>query len=573
MPNLLAMSFEGVVTPSFELRPTPTGARRPDGWGLGYYPAGEPSASVLKEPSPALASLRAEVVKAWEHLESSTFVVHFRQARWGSITDANTQPFTRTWGGREWLFAHSGSLNQRPTLAEGALFEPVGSTDSEVIFCELMNRLAAHKWRSLEEADPRLLREWLLEINPLGMLSLVLSDGRDVCVYADRTHGGIYAWNLQPPYQRVTFGDLDLDIDLTRRGVKSRKGLILSSHPLKTNSEISAEWTPIPFGQLLLIRQGAIRAEVGSATPIPEDTSHRRVPRPVRAEAKQLEVRHRTVYRYTRPVERSMHLLRLTPIHDRLQRVLESRIHFSVESQQIDYEDVFGNRVYRMKVDTPFTELRIDAHSKVEVLDVDPLDFRPLQARASIPLVWMPWQRHMLNPFLLPPELPESELLELTDYAMSFVERNGYDLLDTLLDLNQSIFREYAYQQGATTLSTTPFQVYANRRGVCQDFTNLFICLMRLLGVPARYVCGYIYTGPKHANQRQSEASHAWVQVYLPEVGWRGFDPTNGVLTQTDHVRMAVGASYRDATPTSGTLFVGGGPETLEVDVQVEVSS
>jgi transglutaminase-like putative cysteine protease len=83
-------------------------------------------------------------------------------------------------------------------------------------------------------------------------------------------------------------------------------------------------------------------------------------------------------------------------------------------------------------------------------------------------------------------------------------------------------------------------------------------------------VCGYIYTGPKNPNQRQSEASHAWVQVYLPEVGWKGFDPTNGVLTQTEHMRVAVGRNYVDATPTSGTIFVGGGGETLEVDVRVE---
>ena len=144
----------------------------------------------------------------------------------------------------------------------------------------------------------------------------------------------------------------------------------------------------------------------------------------------------------------------------------------------------------------------------------------------------MPWQRNMLQPYLSPPELPDSELLELLDYAMRFVERNDGDLLDTLLDFNDAIFREYTYVQNATTLGTTAFDVYATRRGVCQDFTNLFICLARLMGVPARYVCGYLFTGAKAANQRQAEASHAWVQVYLPEVGWRGLDPTNGVITQ-----------------------------------------
>ena len=153
---------------------------------------------------------------------------------------------------------------------------------------------------------------------------------------------------------------------------------------------------------------------------------------------------------------------------------------------------------------------------------------------------------------------------------MSFVERNDYDLLDTLLDLNSIDLQGVrSTARARRTSRPRPFEVYANRRGVCQDFTNLFICLARLLGVPARYVCGYIYTGPKHENQRQAEASHAWVQVYLPEVGWKGFDPTNGILTQTDHVRVAVGRNYRDATPTSGTLYVGGGTESLEVAVSV----
>ena len=83
-----------------------------------------------------------------------------------------------------------------------------------------------------------------------------------------------------------------------------------------------------------------------------------------------------------------------------------------------------------------------------------------------------------------------------------FVERNDYDLIGTLLDMNRSIYKEYKYSQGSTTVATTAFDVYANRRGVCQDFTNLFICLARLLGVPARYTCGYIYTGPKAENTR-----------------------------------------------------------------------
>ena len=278
---------------------------------------------------------------------------------------------------------------------------------------------------------------------------------------------------------------------------------------------------------------------------------------------------HRTAYRYRRPVERSSHLFRLQPFHDSLQSLEAFDLTISVDGQAREYQDVFGNQTRRLAVDRPFSEMIVEARSRVRVLDRDPLSDRTARARTTIPLPWMPWQRQVLQPFLLPEELPESELQELIEYAMSFVERNDYDLLETLLDLNESIHREYRYVQGATNLLTTPFETYVNRRGVCQDFTNLFICLARLLSIPARYVCGYLYTGPKAANVVQGEASHAWAQAYLPEVGWRGFDPTNGVITQTSHIRVAVGRSWRDATPTSGTLFVGGGGETLEVDVRV----
>jgi transglutaminase-like putative cysteine protease/predicted glutamine amidotransferase len=577
MPNLLAMSFEGEFAPSFDLTCLRRGRKLPDGWGIGYYPGGEPSASVLKEPAPPQGSIRSELVKAWEHLESSLFVLHIRTATWGSINDANTQPFCRSWGGRDWLFAHSGSLTDRIDVDEKSIFQPVGSTDTELIFCELMRWIAANEFRSLGDVDAEILRDWFDEMNTHGALTSVLTDGRDLVVYADReNHGAAFVWEVRPPYERLAFADDDLEVDLTRRGLKSRKGVIVTSEELQVHAGAKASWKRIAPGHLVVVRQGALRKEVAPAEDKPKEVSstppvsRRPIHRPTHAEIRRFEITHRTAYHYGDEVERSTHLLRLIPTHDRLQTLLESKIEISVEGQQRDYEDVFGNRARRVLLDTPYKDLIIKATSRVELLDTDPLSFRPLRARSTIPLVWMPWQRQVLQPFLLPAELPESELAELSDYAMSFVERNDYDLLDTLLDMNAAIFEEYEYRQGSTNVLTTAFDVYANRRGVCQDFTNLFICLTRLLGVPSRYVCGYIYTGKKHENQRQGEATHAWVQVYLPEIGWKGFDPTNGILTQTDHIRVAVGRNYVDATPTSGTLYVGGRGERLEVDVRVE---
>jgi transglutaminase-like putative cysteine protease/predicted glutamine amidotransferase len=574
MPNLLAMSFEGELAPSFDLRCLHADRKPPDGWGIGYYPGGEPSASILKEPAPPQGSIRSELIKAWEHLASSLFVLHIRTATWGQISDANTQPFLRSFAGRDWLFAHSGSLEHRVELPEPTLFMPVGSTDTEAIFCDLLERFARREWGSIGEADPAVLREWLDAINAHGTLTIVLADGRDLLVYADRNADarGIFFSEIVPPYEELIIADDDLGVDLTGRGVKSRKGVVVASNPL---SGSEAKWRKLEPGHLMVIRQGHIRAHVAPSGPgialshppqiIPVEL---RLPKP--APIKRFNIRHRTSYRYDKEVERSTHLLRITPYHDRMQRLISSEVTLSVAGQSREFEDVFGNHVRRVLIDQPFSELIIEANSTVEVLDTDPMHFGTLRTRSTIPLVWMPWQRQALQPYLLPPELPETELRELVEYAMSFVERNDYDLLDTLLDLNGTIYREYKYVQGATTITTSPFDVYTERRGVCQDFTNLFICLARLLGVPARYTCGYVYTGPKHANQVQSEASHAWVQVYLPEVGWRGFDPTNGIITQTDHIRVAVGRNYVDATPTSGTIFVGGGRETLEVDVRVD---
>ncbi|WP_224248934.1 class II glutamine amidotransferase [Hyalangium gracile] len=583
MPNLLAMSFEGELAPSLDLRCLAPGNKPPDGWGVGYYPGSEPAAAVLKEPRPPPGgSIRSELVKAWEHLESSLLLLHIRTASWGAITDANTQPFCRSYAGRDWLFGHSGTLRQAVQLPVDPAFEPVGSSDSESVFCALLSWIQASGWKRLGDVDLERLRAWLEEMNGLGPLTVVFTDGHDLCIYADREQSTkAWMWRVAPPYERLVIGDDDVEVDLTKRGAKSRKGVIFSTQPIESRTaEVKANWTPIVPGGLVMVRQGAIRAEVlppgvkrepGKDTSTAAELAARgTLRRPPVAPVRVMDVRHRTVYRYERPVERSAHVLRLTPVHDRLQSLRSHELRMSPGVLQSEYEDVFGNHVRKALIETPYTELVIEANSRVELRDTDPLGHRAPHIRTTFPVLWMPSQQVMLQPYLQPPPLPDSELEELLEYAMSFARRNDFDLLDTLLDLNFSIYKEYQYIQGVTHLNTSAFEVYSARRGVCQDFTNLFLCLARLLGLPARYTCGYIYTGPKHANTQQAEASHAWAQVYLPERGWRGFDPTNGVLTQTNHVRVATGRTHRDATPTSGTIYVGGSIERLEVTVVCE---
>ena len=391
MPNLLALSFEGQLAPSIDLRCLHPGHRLPDGWGIGYYPGGEPSASVLKEPAPPQGSIRSELVRAWEHLDSSIFLLHIRQATWGAISDANTQPFCLSLGGRDWLIGHSGSLRDRLEPPSDPRFEPVGSTDTETIFCRFMYWVALEGARSLGDLDAKRLHRWFGSMNGHGGLTVILTDGRDVAVYTDKLgEGDMYLWRVTPPYPQLVFGDGDVEVDLTRRGAKSRKGVILSSAPLESATG-DADWTKIPPGTLLMIRQGAIRVEIRDLDDAPaSDTGSperapQRVLRPKPADVQRFQVVHRTTYAYTRPVEKSTHVLRLAPVHDRLQTLLSHETSISVPGQSRRYEDVFGNQTERVLIDTPFTELVIEARSRVELLDTDPLAYRPLKARFEHP--------------------------------------------------------------------------------------------------------------------------------------------------------------------------------------------
>ena len=310
---------------------------------------------------------------------------------------------------------------------------------------------------------------------------------------------------------------------------------------------------------------------------MPSSAPPERVPRlerpqeiPLAPDVRVLSVVHDTVYRYADAVKHSLHVYRLRPCHDLSQQVLAHELYLSVDGERREYEDVFGNAVTRTELIRPYHELRITSRSVVAVSPPRTPQLMAVARRSSFPLVWMPWQRQMMTPYLLPPELPETQLTELSEFAMHFAERQENDLVRTLLDMNLTIQRDFAYVSGSTNLETTPFDVYASRRGVCQDFANLLICLARLMGVPARYRVGYIFTGTNYENKVQSDASHAWAELYLPHYGWQGFDPTNGCLVGLDHIRVAAGRNYRDATPTSGTLYKGGGAETLSIDVRVE---
>ncbi len=284
---------------------------------------------------------------------------------------------------------------------------------------------------------------------------------------------------------------------------------------------------------------------------------------------RRLQVVHTTRYSYDRPITRSSHRLHLRPITDRRQRVLDFDLKITPDAPLIEYDDVFGNVSARFELRQPYQELAFTSRSLVELVDEDPFAFASVPIRPSFPLVWMPWERLMLNPYLQPVELPDTQLQEISQYAMGFVERNDHDLMETLFAINLAMNREFTYVPRCTTVRTTPYDVLISRKGVCQDFTNLFACMARLLGIPARYCCGYLYTGEKEQDSVANNSSHAWAELYIPHFGWKGFDPTNGTLPHLDHVRLAYGRHYFDATPTSGAHYSPEAFETMSVNVEV----
>jgi len=146
----------------------------------------------------------------------------------------------------------------------------------------------------------------------------------------------------------------------------------------------------------------------------------------------------------------------------------------------------------------------------------------------------------------------------------------GRPLLEAVLDLNSAIQREFTYDPGFTTVATPLSEVLTLRCGVCQDFAHLAIGCLRSLGVPARYVSGYVESVPPPGGSRLrgADASHAWFAVYIPDVGWVDLDPTNDQLVTTQHVTTAWGRDYADVTPLKGVIF-GGGSHSLEVEVDV----
>ncbi len=287
-----------------------------------------------------------------------------------------------------------------------------------------------------------------------------------------------------------------------------------------------------------------------------------------------LEVSHRTTYSYRSPVVQSHHLVHLKP----RQLACQSVLHHSllIEPAPVaksDLMDVFGNTACVLRLEDEHREFVVHARSTVDIVpqiavglaDSAPWEMIGAAARATRPAVSV----DALQYLCVSRHAPVSD--DLQRFALSaFTSKRP--VLSGAMALTWHIFETFTFDGRATDVSTPVAHVLKTRRGVCQDFAHLAIAACRSVGVPARYVSGYLMTRPPpgKAKLKGADASHAWFSVWAPGSGWMDFDPTNGIVPAGEHITVAYGRDYDDISPISGVLL-GGGEQTMTVAVDVEV--
>lgn len=286
------------------------------------------------------------------------------------------------------------------------------------------------------------------------------------------------------------------------------------------------------------------------------------------------DLRHRTTYSYgDAAVTYARCVLRLTPVSNTHQTVLDADLKVtprpSVFNERIG---PFGERILTVIVDKPHNTLVIDATSRVHVHSPTPppaATSRPWEAvrdavmaepslEADGPAVYVyPTDRTPITPVI-------------TDYAReSFAP--GRPIIEACAELNRRIHADFRYDPGATEVTTPVLEAFNARHGVCQDFAHIMIVGLRGLGLSAAYVSGYLRTVPPEGQPRLegADATHAWITVWCgAQHGWIGFDPTNAILAEDDHIVLAVGRDYADVAPIDGIILASGG-QTLKVEVDV----
>ena len=287
-------------------------------------------------------------------------------------------------------------------------------------------------------------------------------------------------------------------------------------------------------------------------------------------DTRRYRVVHETRYTYSAPVTNGHHFAHLTPRNTPWQHVNEHRIEFEPEPAEVrDLVDYFGNHSLSFLIKRPHGLMQVRATSTLDVKE----------RKLDTALAQAPWESALCASVYAVEPLNVAEMrlgsahVELLDATRAYARRfftPQRPWLEALLDLTTHIRKEFAYDPKATTVSTPVREVFANKRGVCQDFSHLMLSCLRGLKLPARYVSGYILNEPPPGKEKLqgADASHAWVESHLPGLGWVGFDPTNGKLANAEFITMAWGRDFMDVTPLRG-IVLGGGEQKLDVTVSV----
>jgi transglutaminase-like putative cysteine protease len=281
-----------------------------------------------------------------------------------------------------------------------------------------------------------------------------------------------------------------------------------------------------------------------------------------------LEVRHVTQYHYDALVRESVMELWMQPQKTATQRLVRFELELNPPAQPFSYADSFGNAVYHFDVPQPHDRLDIVAHSAVETQAPTPL---PASLdRGEWDRLRSDFVQAECFDFLRPQgHARKTEALAAFIAQRHLDDLKGFDPLSSARQLCQAVYEAFDYETGVTDAESPIDHALAEGRGVCQDFAHIMIAICRDWGLPARYVSGYLQTNRADGGDRSDpDATHAWVEVFLPSLRWVGFDPTNNTLAGERHIAVAVGRDYNDVPPSRG-VFKGEAESQLAVGVSV----
>ena len=284
------------------------------------------------------------------------------------------------------------------------------------------------------------------------------------------------------------------------------------------------------------------------------------------------DVRQTTTYVYETAVTRARHVLRLLPVARDRQHVTAAMLDIDpVPVSRREATDFFRNWTTVAELEAPHETLTLKLAARVAITPVVPTD----------PDKSPPWESVRADTYAsedIGPSSPvhfvyPSRLVSLDPDIRDYARKSfapGRPVLSGAVELMRRIKDDFAYEPGATTVTTPPSMSFALRRGVCQDFAHIMIAGLRGLGLPAAYVSGFLRTVPRRGTVRLegADAMHAWIMVWCGAAGWWGLDPTNALIASEDHVVLAIGRDYADVAPISGVVLASGEQHlTTAVDV------